>query len=111
MRGDTLRAWEELLDTLDLREVPQDTHTHYFITTTVQDCRSSRIDKIYTSLRDADLLVISPSTFIPVTSGHSPQAEFARLLKKDGLKARAFKAHFVSDHIPVGLSFTINAPS
>ena len=36
MRGDTLRAWEELLDTLDLREVPQDTHTHYFITTTVQ---------------------------------------------------------------------------
>ena len=46
-----------------------------------------------------------------MTSGHSPQAEFARLLKKDGLKARAFKAHFVSDHIPVGLSFTLNAPS
>ena len=111
MRGDTLRAWEELLDTLCLREVPQDTHTHYFISTKVQDCRSSRIDRIYTTLRDADLLVITPSTFIPVTSGHSPQAEFARLLKKDGLKARAFKAHFISDHIPVGLSFTINAPS
>ena len=110
LRGKALEAWEKFLDTLGLKEVPQDTHTHFFLTTPVQGCRTSRIDRVYTTLSDTDLLVVTPTCFIPVVSGRDPRTEYSRLLARDGLKTRAFKANFISDHIPVGLAFSSNVP-
>jgi ribonuclease HI/exonuclease III len=111
IKGAELIAWESMLDSLGLREVPQDTHTHFFIASTADGCRTSRIDRIYSSLRDAELLVVTPSAYIPVVSGYSPKSEFARISRRDGPKACAFKARFVSDHLPVALTFTQNTPT
>ncbi len=52
--------------------------THFFITSPVEACRSSRIDRIYCTLWDDELLVVRPATFIPNTSGAEALREFKR---------------------------------
>ena len=52
--------WTALLDHLSLREVKQDTHSYFFGSYEASVYRSSRLDRLYTSLTEADLTVRIP---------------------------------------------------
>ena len=101
-----LEEWTNLLEGLGLREIEQNSHTHFFITSPVEACRSSRIDRTYCTLRDDELLVVRPATFIPNTSGAEALREFKRLQARGARTTAAFKAHIFVDHIPIGVLFT-----
>ena len=59
--------WEKLCDRLRIREVAQDTHTHFALMDDTSLSRSSRIDRIYTSLTDAELSVMTAMAEVNLT--------------------------------------------
>ena len=110
LSGVLLAAWEALMGKLGLREHYQPTHTHFAICDDVTVSRSSRIDKIFSSLSDADFKVVAPVVFVAPYGTRSTE-EFRRCkLEGDG-PSEAFRKHFLSDHIPVSLTFVGAAPS
>ena len=52
--------WDRFILHFKLREVVQDSHTHFFTAAVPEDCRSSRIDRVYTSLKEEELAVLCP---------------------------------------------------
>ena len=101
-----LDVWTNFLEGLGLREIEQSSHTHFFITSPVSACRSSKIDRTYCTLRDDELLVVRPATFIPNTTGSEALREYKRLLSRGSSPGATFKAHIHMDHVPVGVLFT-----
>jgi ribonuclease HI/exonuclease III len=108
-------AWEKVEQGLGVREFKQDTHTHFALTQETSHARSSRIDRHYTSLTDAELSVIAASTEISFAG--SPNEETASKtmdvlqdVRRPGLKATFRRLH-VSDHLPVTLRFFPLVPS
>lgn len=108
-------AWEKVEQGLGIREVKQDTHTHFALTQETSQARSSRIDRHYTSLTDAELSVIAASTEISFTGASNDETacktmEVLQDIRRPGLKATFRRLH-VSDHLPVTLRFFPIAPS
>jgi ribonuclease HI/exonuclease III len=107
--------WERVEHGLGLREIKQDTHTHFALTQEVSHTRSSRIDRIYTSLTDAELSVIAASAEISFAGASNIEmadkmVNVLQDIQKPGLKATFRRLH-VSDHLPVTLRFFPLAPS
>jgi ribonuclease HI/exonuclease III len=110
LKGPSLEKWTSFLDKLHLREVHQSSHTHYALTTDHYKSSSSRLDRIYTNLWDSEIASLEPQSKIHLSSGAEALKEFRRLELASG-PSRAFTAHFISDHVPVGLFFVSNIPS
>ena len=116
LKGPPKEAWVHFLQETRLKEVHQPAHTHFFLPTDASLARSSRIDRIYTNLPDSVLLLANPVAHTPY-AGPSPLSVTARDPKGN---KRSLKRLFVSDHVPVALSFYVldrkvkrrfNAPS
>ena len=109
--------WEQLYicDRLRLKEVTQGTHTHFALMDDTSLSRSSRIDRIYTSLTDAELSVMKAMAEVNLTGTHTAAhaAKLSSFLGDDpskGLKADFRRMH-VSDHLPVTVRFFSLAPT
>lgn len=107
--------WEKLCDRLRLREVSQDTHTHFALMDDSSLSRSSRIDRIYTTLTDAELSTMTALAEVNLTG--TPTIAHATKLNSligddptKGLKADFRRLH-VSDHLPVSVRFFSLAPT
>ena len=108
LTGDRIARWGRFLERHGLREVPQDSHTHFFVTRNAEDCRSSRIDRHYHSLTDAELVTVSPLCFlhrggmglVPL-----PDTDRGPEQRQGGRGTRC-----VSDHVPVCMSFVSPRP-
>ena len=110
MKGGILLAWEALLTKLNLVELHQPTHTHYAMLEKLEKCRSSRIDRIYSSLTAADLAIIVPIVFISPTGSRS-LSEYDKCRNNGGGPSKAFRKLFLSDHLPVCLNFASAEPA
>ena len=107
--------WEKLRDRLRLREVEQETHTHFALMDDTTLSRSSRIDRIYTSLTDAELSVMTAIAEVNLAGAPTAAsaAKLNSLLEDDptsGLKADFRRLH-VSDHLPVTVRFFSLSPT
>jgi hypothetical protein len=96
-------AWTKAFDHLSLTEIPQPLHTHYYITTKLSDCRTSRIDRIYTSHNLAEKLLTSPTASCPLMPD-SILGIYNDITDSSG-KRKTKSKRYRSDHIPVTLSF------
>ena len=110
IRGQTLSVWTRVLQHLKVSEIPQPIHTHYFLTHDFAKCRTSRIDRIYTSHTDAELTVIAPSAYLPPMR-NSPINAYNRLNHRNSSATNnLYKTHHSSDHVPVNLTFSLHSP-
>ena len=107
--------WEKLCDQLHLREVAQETHTHFALMDDTSLSRSSRIDRIYTSHTDAELSVLTATAEVNLTGTHTHAhaQKLNSLLEDDPTKSlkAAFRRLHVSDHLPVTVRFFSLSPS
>ena len=98
-----LSSWTDFKDTLGLREVFQSSHTHFGISREGRTCYSSRLDRIYVSLSEADWAAFRPFTYIPVIPhsllGSGPLEADITVADVDRCAAG------IPDHLPVGLSY------
>ena len=85
LRNEELQDWHQILARLNLREAHQDYHTHFFTARADSLCRSSRIDRFYHTLTDAEMELVGAHALVEET--HS-----TRRLSP-------------SDHCPVSLRF------
>ena len=99
-----LDSWTDFKDKLGLREVFQSSHTHFGTSKEGKACSSSRLDRIYTSLSEAEWAAFLPYTYIP-TVPHSLLG--SRPLGVDVTAADVDRcATGIPDHLPVALSYT-----
>jgi exonuclease III len=115
LRSRDLDRWANITDQLGLREVEQSTHSHFALTNTTANTRSSRIDRQYNSLTDAELTVISCVAEISLAGaatsrGASLTSDFLQDDPSTGLKA-AYKRTHVSDHLPITTRFYSLSPT
>ena len=106
-----MSRWETLLGKYGLREAHQTSHTHFHLTHSGHGHRSSRIDRIYTNYTEADHSVITPTAHV---SYAGPLPARLRESLKDGKELKLlvnFNRLHVSDHLPVTLQFSYNAPT
>ena len=108
LSGVTKDDWNKVKAHLGLREIAQPIHTHYFITQPFQDCRTSRIDRIYISHTLAESSLTHPSTYIPeiphnILGAYEIVSKAHNGSSSDILTKRS--DHHISDHIPVSLLF------
>ena len=99
-----LDSWSDFKDKLGLREVFQSSHTHFGISREGKTCYSSRLDRIYTSLSEADWAAFRPFTYIPVIPhsilGSGPLETDVTVADVDRCTTG------IPDHLPVALSYT-----
>ena len=88
--GVLLLAWEALMGKLGLREHYQPTHTHFAICDDVTNSRSSRIDRIYSTLTDADFKIVAPVVFVSPYGTRSAE-EFRRCKTEGAGPSDAFR--------------------
>ena len=103
----TRRLWQQVTKRLRLTELTQPTHTHYFVSDSLDTTRTSRIDRVYTSYSTADSSIVHPRAYIP----HLPNSKvdsYERLLSPEitptnstGKSGTAFS----SDHLPIAVRF------
>ena len=103
IEGNERKLWETVVGKLCLREIPQPTHTHYFLSSSLSNCRTSRIDRIYSNYSVADNQLTSPHTYITHTQ-HNILNNYRRI---DNESPSPLLRHhpFVSDHLPITISF------
>ena len=108
--GTNSTLWDKVCAKHQLHEIRQSNHTHFFIAKTPNKCRSSRIDRIYTSFSPADLTLIALNAHTPrlpinITNSYrtasSPTHTDTAMIKK----------LLFSDHMPVSLSPSSTRPS
>ncbi len=112
LTGAAAATWASVVRHLSLREVFQPVHTHYFISSQPSKCYTSRLDRFYTSLSEADLTQIRPHAFIPYIK-HNILNSYRRASLPSNNQPHLQAP--VSDslhppHMPVVLSFTAVAP-
>lgn len=100
IKGAALDTWNKVKHTLNLREIHQPIHTHYFITSDIKKCRTSRIDRIYASLSDVDMCLLNPTAYIP-SIPHSVYISYQ--IKTNDTKVSSFS--HPTDHLPIILDF------
>jgi ribonuclease HI len=105
MTGSRKIAWDTAFGHLSLTEIPQPLHTHYFITTKLADCRTSRIDRIYISHSKAERMLTSPTSFCPPLSS-SILDLYEKVRNNTGADLSTKTKRFNSDHLPVALNFS-----
>ena len=65
LEGKRKKIWEKITERFTLSEIPQPSPTHYFITKEMDECRTSRPDKIFISHSEAERIALRPKVFIP----------------------------------------------
>ena len=101
LAGAHRERWNNLLSDMALQEVRQDTHTYYCIND--EDPRSSRIDRIYISMSNADRALVTPLAHVEY-AGPGPALLARDIAAGKGVSSKLKKLH-VSDHVPVALTF------
>lgn len=101
-------AWVDFIDHYSLKEVAQNTHT--FLDLGNLDCpASSRLDRHYINLDEAEWAALKPYTYIPYTP-HSILHSIATNGTSNGGNSspkQGNKRHNASDHLPVALDFAV----
>ena len=97
-------AWDKVVNRFGITEIFQPHHTHFHITTLLEKSRSSRIDRIYSSISEPERAVVSPYSYIPKLPTNILQSMRIDTGKPDnGLSPSEFR----SDHLAVTLKFTM----
>ena len=95
-----LDVWTKEVARLRLRDVAQDSHTRFRVNAT--NPASSRLDRFYTSISDAELALLRQKTF-PVFAG-ATQSRCHATLHDRLVSGRATPlVNSLSDHLPLGL--------
>ena len=107
--GTNQTLWNRVCEKHLLHEVRQPNHTYHFISSNLELCRSSRIDRIYVSFSSADLTLCTLDAFTPrldinVTNSYESTSS------QDRGKGLEKKKRF-SDHTPVSLIPTSSRPT
>ena len=110
LAGKNLVRWDNLLRKHRLHEIQQPTPTYYKIGLTPQNCRASRIDRIYTSFSLSDLTLLHASAYLPVLPINILNTYHSALDGKTKTTSIKRKTKF-SDHLPVSIRFSDTAPS
>ena len=95
--------WRAIKEEMGLHEHHQEDHTHYNVTEDINHCRTSRIDRIYSTLGDTDFLLRNPICYIAPGGGKAYDA-FQVEKGMEGASER-FRRAYLSDHMPVVLAF------
>ena len=103
--GADREKWDGMLLNFCLQEVWQDSHTHYFRAQEPENCRSSKIDRVYCSLRAEELAVVSPMAELLLPKALS-SGMYESLPTRSPLATKP-----LSSHLPVLVRFFGTAPS
>jgi hypothetical protein len=97
LTGQALTEWDLLVDRLGLTEVHQPLDTFFRLASDSAHSRTSRLDRIYSSLTGAEGMLVNLSAFIPHTTYDPASAFQSAQTTHPGKKLGCF------DHAPVSL--------
>ena len=100
------REWGKYCSHFDLTEIPQHAHTYYYRAVQNTLRRSSRLDRIYTSLPETDYALVGPTALI----ASIPNGLWAHRDHTDPTAPLVLRSGEGSDHAPVGLRYNPHRP-
>ena len=102
------KTWEELLQSLRLREIHQPEHTSWRFDMLNERVGSSRLDRIYASYDEADLTVVSPVAHLPVDGARIIRSRMRAAQARHKLARGTPLTSGSPDHTPLRLGYATN---